>query len=260
MIGNIFSHLYNNGEVENTELAKIAQYAENVYFGKPSGLMDQMASAVGGFVYIDFSVKEIPRVCPIALDLSEYGYELCIVNTGGNHADLNEDYASVPQEMLSVARALGRDVLSGVKECELIENGAKIRCELGDRALMRAIHFVRECERVERGAEALRRGDIDAFFTEVSASGHSSFEYLQNVYTNKNVTEQGLSLALCLTAGFKPEAVGAYRVHGGGFAGTIQAYIRQEYVDEYRRLIEGVFGEGAVMCLKIRPRGAVRIL
>lgn len=260
MIGNILNHLYNDGEVENTELAKIAQYAENVFFGKPSGLMDQMACAVGGFVYIDFSEKQNPRVCPISLDLSEYGYELCIVNTGGNHADLNDDYASVPREMLAVARALGRDVLAGTCEGELIENSAKIRESLGDRAFLRAIHFVRECARVESGAEALRCGDIDAFFSEVLASGHSSFEYLQNVYTNKNVEEQGLSLALCLTAGLNPSYVGAYRVHGGGFAGTIQAYIKSECVAEYKALIEGVFGVGALMCLKIRPRGAVRIL
>ncbi len=260
MIGNIFNHLYNNGEVANTELARIAQYAENVFFGKPSGLMDQMACAVGGFVYIDFADNKNPRVCPISLDLSEYGYELCIVNTGGNHADLNDDYASVPREMLAVARALGRDVLAGVSEGELIENSAKIREDLGDRAFLRAMHFVRECARVEVGAEALGRGDIDAFFSEVMASGHSSFEYLQNVYTNKNVEEQGLSLALCLTAGFNPVGVGAYRVHGGGFAGTIQAYIRSEYVAEYKALIERVFGEGSLMRLKIRPRGAVRII
>lgn len=260
MIGNILSHLYNNGEVANTELAKIAQYAENVFFGKPSGLMDQMAAAVGGFVYIDFSDNKNPKVVPITLDLSSYGYELCIVNTGGNHADLNEDYASVPSEMREVARLLSREVLCGVDECELIKNAGQIRSTLGDRAFLRAIHFVRECKRVESGAMALSRGDIDEFFRSVLASGHSSFEYLQNVYTNKNVAEQGLSLALCLTSGFNPSGLGAYRVHGGGFAGTIQAYIKKEYIKEYTSLMESVFGIGAVMCLSIRPRGAVRIL
>ncbi len=260
MIGNIINHLYNNGEVENTEIAKISQYAENVFFGKPSGLMDQMACAVGGFVHIDFADNKNPVVEPISFDLSAKGYELCIVNTGGNHADLNDDYASVPREMRAVASVLGREILSGITEGEIIASAADIRAAAGDRALLRAIHFVRECERVERGAVALRNGDMDEYYRIVLASGHSSFEYLQNVYTNKNVGEQGLSVALAITEGFDRRAVGAYRVHGGGFAGTIQAYVKSEYAEEYSRYMEGVFGKGAVMRLRVRPRGAVRIL
>ncbi|MBO5945565.1 MAG: galactokinase [Clostridia bacterium] len=258
MIGNIFNHLYNGGVVENTTVAKVAQYAENVYFGKPSGLMDQMACAVGGFVYIDFENKNEPKIEPISLSLKDHGYELCIVNTGGNHADLNDDYASVPREMRAVAALLGREVLAGVSECDLISEAKKIRREAGDRALLRALHFVRENRRVDRGRDALASGDIEGFFKTVLSSGHSSFEYLQNVYTNKNAREQGLSLALALTDGFG-EGVGAYRVHGGGFAGTIQAYVKCECADEYARLMNSVFGEGAVMRLNVRPVGATRL-
>lgn len=258
MIGNILNHLYNGGAVENTEIAKIAQYAENVYFGKPSGLMDQMACAVGGFVYIDFENKSEPKIEPVSLSLKSFGYELCIVNTGGNHADLNDDYASVPAEMRAVAACLGREVLSGTTECELIANAGRIRAACGDRALLRALHFVRENLRVDAGRDALIKKDVESFFCAVKASGHSSFEYLQNVYTNKNVEEQGLSLALAITDGFG-DGVGAHRVHGGGFAGTIQAYVKCERADEYVRLMDSVFGEGAVMRLNVRPLGAIRI-
>lgn len=259
MIGNIFNHLYNGGVIENTEIAKISQYAENVFFGKPSGLMDQIACAVGGFVYIDFENAQAPVIEPISFSLSDHGYELCIVNTGGNHADLNEDYASVPSEMKATAAVFGRKQLRGLTEDDIIAEAGKIRAELGDRALMRAIHFVRENDRVEKGKDSLLRGDMTAFFDAVSASGTSSFKYLQNVYTVKNVGEQGLSLALLLTDGMAEGAVGASRVHGGGFAGTIQAYVRRESVDGYVRLMDSVFGEGSVMRLNIRPLGAIKV-
>ncbi len=260
MIGNIFNHLFCGGAVENTEIAKISQYAENVYFGKPSGLMDQMACAVGGFVFIDFSDKGSPRVEPVSFSLADYGYELCIVNTGGNHADLNDDYASVPREMRDVASFFGREILAGLKEADILSNAASIRKSCGDRALLRALHFVRENERVAYGRDALKNNDIKGFFDTVLASGRSSFEYLQNVYTNKNVEEQGLSLALALTDGFDRSAVGAFRVHGGGFAGTIQAYIKSEYADEYASLMDSVFGAGSVMRLSVRSKGAIRVL
>ena len=259
MIGNIFNHIYNGGKIENTEIAKISQYAENVFFGKPSGLMDQMACAVGGFVYIDFENASAPVIEPISLSLKDYGYELCIVNTGGNHADLNEDYASVPAEMKAVAAIFGRDKLRGLTEADLVTRATKIRAEVGDRAFMRALHFVRENDRVEKGRDKLVDGDISAFFDTVNASGASSFKYLQNVYTVKNVSEQGLSLALALTDGMANGAVGASRVHGGGFAGTIQAYVKSEHVDEYVRLMDSVFGEGAVMRLNVRPNGAIKV-
>ena len=259
MVGNILNHLYNGGKVDNKEIAKVAQYAENEYFGKPCGLMDQMACAVGSFVAIDFADPKNPIVEPIDFSLSDAGYALCIVNTGGNHADLNEDYASVPSEMKAVAKALGREVLRPVSEAALIEKIPALRETVGDRAILRALHFLRENERVEKQKNALLSKDVDAFLQLALASGDSSFKYLQNVYTTKNVSEQGLSLALCLTEGFLKGKGCAWRVHGGGFAGTIQAYVKAELADEYCALMDAVFGKGACMRLAIRGEGAVAI-
>ena len=260
MIGNIFNHLFNGGRIENTQIAKIAQYAENEYFGKPCGLMDQMACAVGGFVYMDFENPASPKIEPISFSLADAGYSLCIVNTGGNHADLNEDYASVPMEMKRVAAILGKEVLRDVTEADVIAKMADIRLAAGDRALLRAVHFLRENKRVELAKAALINKDIKQFFKNVIASGKSSFEFLQNVYTTKNVKEQGLSLALLLTEGFLDGKEGAYRVHGGGFAGTIQAYIKNEWADDYIALMESVFASGAVMRLNVRAPGACRLI
>ena len=259
MVGNILNHFYNDGKVDNKEVAKIAQFSENEYFGKPCGLMDQMACAVGGFVYIDFENNSAPVVEPIAFSLADAGYSLCIVNTGGNHANLNNDYASVPKEMKGVAGVLGREVLRGVSEDEIIRQMPKIRAALGDRAALRAIHFIRENIRVESAKTALCSSDIDGFFKAILGSGHSSFEYLQNVYTTINVNEQGLSLALALTDGYLSTRHGAYRVHGGGFAGTIQAFIKNEDLDGYVELMDSVFGKGAAMPLNIRPLGAAKL-
>ena len=259
MIGNIINHLYCDGQVDNKEIAKYAQFSENVYFGKPCGLMDQMACAVGGFVYIDFLDNKNPVVESVDLSLSQYGYSLCIVNTGGNHANLNDDYASVPSEMKAVAKALGREVLRGLREEDILASAAKLRSTVGDRALLRAIHFVRENERVENAKAALKSGDLDSFYQVILASGRSSFQYLQNVYTTINVAEQGLSLALALTDGFLAGRGGAFRVHGGGFAGTIQAFVRTEDLESYVALIDSVFGKGSAMPLNIRPLGAVKL-
>ena len=260
MIGNIFNHLFCGGRVPSTEIAKIAQYSENEYFGKPCGLMDQMACAVGGFVYMDFENPKSPEIEPIVFSLADAGYTLCIVNTGGNHADLNEDYASVPMEMKRVAAIMGKEVLRGISEADVISKMADLRSVAGDRALLRAVHFLRENKRVELARRALIEKNIEEFFKNVTASGKSSFEFLQNVYTTKNVKEQGLSLALMLTEGFLEGKGGACRVHGGGFAGTIQAYIEKEYVDGYTALMETVFGEGAVMRLNVRALGACKLL
>ena len=259
MIGNILNHLYNGGEVDNKEIAKIAKFSENVYFGKPCGLMDQMACAVGGFVYIDFEDEKNPVVSPIRFSLGDHGYSLCIVNTGGSHSNLNDDYASVPSEMKSVAAAMGADVLRGKSREELVALMPKLRESLGDRAIMRAMHFLSENERVEDAKAALLGGDIDGFFDNIRLSGNSSFKFLQNVYTTQNVREQGLSLALCLTEEFLRTHGGACRVHGGGFAGTIQSFIKNEDVEEYVNLMDSVFGKGAVMPLFVRPLGAVKL-
>ena len=259
MVGNIMNHLYNAGRVDNKEIAKLSQYAENVYFGKPCGLMDQMACAVGGFVYIDFEDEKNPIVEPVDFSLSSEGYSLCIVNTGGNHANLNNDYASVPAEMKAVAAALGRKVLRGVSERDIIANMGKLRSTAGDRAVLRALHFVRENSRVVYAKESLKASNLKAFLGTILASGKSSFEYLQNVYTTINVEEQGLSLALALTEGLLSGKGCAWRVHGGGFAGTVQCFVKNEYLGEYIELMDSVFGKGAAMHLNIRPAGAVRL-
>ena len=259
MVGNILNHLYGDGKTENAEIARIAQYSENVWFGKPSGLMDQTACAVGGFVFIDFADPAAPAIEPIPFSLSDAGYDLMIVNTGGNHADLNADYASIPAEMKAVAAYFGRDVLRGVDEEQLLSNAPLLRRTVGDRALLRALHFVRENERVAKQAAALKTGDLPAFLDRVNESGRSSFMYLQNVYTNANVSEQGLSLALAVSDGILSGKGCAFRVHGGGFAGTIQAFVKRELSEGYTAVLDSVFGAGSVMRLSIRPRGAVKI-
>ena len=259
MIGNILNHLYNGGEVDNKEIAKIAQYSENAYFGKPCGLMDQMACAVGSFVYIDFKDKERPAVEPVSFSLSSHGYALCIVNTGGSHANLNDDYAAVPAEMKAVARLFSKDVLVGLTVEELLSKAALIRSKLGDRALLRAVHFIRECERVDKARGALKDGDISSFLECIKASGSSSFKYLQNVYTSKAPTEQGISLALLMSEMYLEDKEGAFRVHGGGFAGTVQAFVRLCDLEGYVSYMNSVFGEGATDVLGIRPLGAVKL-
>ncbi len=260
MLGNIQNHLYNDGSIDNKEIAIIAQYAENVFFGKPSGLMDQMACAVGGFVYINFSNKDEPQVEPISTLPSDFGYALCLVNTGGNHADLNDDYASVPAEMRSVAQLLGREILCGAGEADIVSVIPTAREKVGDRAILRALHFVRECQRVENARQALKAGDFDSFLEELNESGRSSFEYLQNVYTNINVKEQGLSLALALADGYFKDKRVSYRVHGGGFAGTVQVFMPQCELEGFCSYIDSVFGEGAALPLFIRPTGACKLL
>ncbi len=259
MVGLILNGFYNAGAVENAEIAKIAQYSENVFFGKPSGLMDQTACAVGGFVAIDFKNPKEPIIEKLPFDLTAAGYSLCIVNTGGNHADLNEDYASVPAEMKKIAAYFGKQVLREVSLDEILSNIPKLREVAGDRAIMRAIHFENENDRVTAQTEALKNGDIDGFFKGVMASGNSSFKYLQNVYTVKNVEEQGLSLALCVAENALKGKNAAYRVHGGGFAGTIQAFVKTEDVPAFKKALDSAFGEGATTELKVRPYGAIRI-
>ena len=260
MVGNIIRTLYNN-EISDIEIAKIAQYSENVFFGKPCGLMDQMACAVGGFIAIDFADPKNPIVEKPNFDLSAMGYSLCIIDTHGNHADLNDDYASVPAEMKAVAKELGADVLRNADEAKFIKMLPALRESVGDRAILRAFHFFNENRRVKAQAAALKAGDVAAFMAGVRASGNSSFKYLQNVYTTKNVSEQGLSLALALTEAYlndhPTDLPSACRVHGGGFAGTIQAFVPSENAAGLAELLDSVFGSGATHILKIRPRGAI---
>ncbi|MBQ3231094.1 MAG: galactokinase [Clostridia bacterium] len=252
MCARILSEFYNNGSIPAMELAKAGKYAENEFFGKPCGLMDQAACASGGCLWMDFEDSADPKTEKIDFDLGKQGYSLCIVNTGGNHADLTDDYASVPSEMRSVATLMGKHALRSCDEEDFMGRISYIRSNVGDRAVMRAMHFFAENKRVDLQKKALRDGDLKAYLALVTESGNSSFKFLQNVYTNKNVSEQGLSLALAVT-----ERFGAVcRVHGGGFAGTIQAYIPVERVASYKCAIESVFGEGSCQTYLIRPFGA----
>ena len=259
MIGNVLNYLYNDGNVDNKEIAKIARYSENAYFGKPCGLMDQMACAVGGFVYIDFADSGSPVVEPVDFSLTDHGYRLCITNTGGSHANLNDDYAAVPAEMKAVATILGREILVGTTEQQILASSESVRSKVGDRALLRALHFVRECERVDKAKAALCNSDLSEFLNMIRRSGESSFCYLQNVYPNKAPSEQGMSLALALCDGYLRDRDGAWRVHGGGFAGTVQAFVKEEDLVGYISLMNSVFGEGAVDVLSIRPYGACKL-
>ena len=259
MIGNILNHIFNEGKIDNMEIAKIAQYAENVFFGKPCGLMDQMACAVGGIVAIDFADPKCPVINKLDVDISGAGYNLCITNTGGNHADLTEDYASVPAEMKEIAAYFGKSVLRDLEEENFVASIPLLRGKYSDRSILRALHFFAENRRVGEQTEALANGDLDAFFANVIASGRSSYCYLQNVYTTKNVAEQGLSLALCLSERQLSGKRAAWRVHGGGFAGTIQAFVPTDDVPAYREAMDAAFGAGACMVLRIRPVGAIKL-
>ncbi len=252
MCARIFSEFYNDGKISAMELAKAGKYAENEYFGKPCGLMDQAACASGGCLWMDFENNLDPKTEKINFDLAKYGYSLCIVNTGGNHADLTEDYAAVPSEMRSIAALMGKNVLRVCDEEDFIGRISYLRSLVGDRAILRAMHYFAENKRVDAQKDALLNGRFEEYLTLVSASGNSSFKFLQNVYTTHNVEEQGISLALAIT-----ERFGAVcRVHGGGFAGTIQAYIPTEKVIEYKKTIESVFGENTCNVYTIRPYGA----
>lgn len=248
----IFSVFYNDNSMSAMELAKAGKYAENVFFGKPCGLMDQAACATGGCIWIDFENGNEPNTEKIEFDIDKHGFALCVVNTGGNHADLTDDYASVPEEMRSVASLMGKQTLRECDEADFMGRISYMRSIVGDRAIMRAIHFFAENKRVNAQKAALKNESFEEYLSLVRASGSSSFKFLQNVYTNKNISEQGISLALAITEGMGYTC----RVHGGGFAGTIQAYIPKNEVPEYKKAIENVFGENSCQVYTIRPYGA----
>ena len=263
VIGNIISYLFNDGTIDDVTIAIIGQYAENIYFGKPCGLMDQMACSVGSLCHIDFGKSDEagrPEIEKIELDMNAEGYSLCITDTKGSHADLTPDYAAVPAEMKSVAAFFGKDVLIQVPEDEVIAKIPEIRTKLGDRAVLRALHFYEENKRVEAEASALKNKDFKEFIKNVKASGNSSFKFLQNVYTNRDVATQNVSIALCISEMVLGETGGVSRVHGGGFAGTIQAFVRNEKVQEYKKALDNIFGEGSCAVLKIRKYGGIKVL
>jgi galactokinase len=259
IIGTILSGLYNESSIPPTQIAMIGQYAENVYFGKPCGLMDQMSCSVGNLTYIDFMQPGNPKVEKIELDLNAYGYSLCITNTRGSHADLTEDYAAIPEEMKKVAHFFEKDVLVKVTKKELLENMATLREKVGDRPVLRAIHFLEENERVKREVEAIKEKDIDEFLRIVKESGDSSFKYLQNIYSNHDVKRQNISIALAVSDMYLGRE-GVSRVHGGGFAGTIQAFVKNEMLDGYVNQMDQVFGKGSCNVLKIRKFGGIKVL
>ena len=260
LIGTIFNYLFNDGKVPAEMIAQIGQYAENNYFGKPCGLMDQMACAVGGIISIDFENNTKPIVEKVDVDFDNLGYSLVIVDTGGNHADLTDDYAAVPTEMKSVANFFGKSVLREIDESDLLENIAELRSEVGDRAVLRALHFFEENKRVLQIVNALSELDLDRFLKLIKESGNSSFKWLQNIFTIKNIPEQGVTLGLAITEQYLSEIdTGACRVHGGGFAGTIQVFIPSEFVPRYIEIIEKVFGRGSAMKLSVRSKGAILV-
>lgn len=259
VVGVIISGLFNNMEIDAVTIAKISQFAENVYFGKPCGLMDQTACAVGGMINIDFEDPTKPIVKKIDVEFEKYNYSLCIIDTKGSHADLTDDYAQILSEMKGVANYFGKDYLRECSEEEFYKNYAKIREKAGDRAMLRAAHFFNEQKNVENGVTALRNGDFEGFLNVIKRSGNSSFKYLQNVYTVRKPHQQSVSIALSLSEQILGEN-GVSRVHGGGFAGTIQAFVKNDFVKEYKEFIESVFGNGSCHVLKIRPYGAIKVI
>ena len=258
LIGTVLNHLYNGGRVDPVEIAKIAQYAENVHFGKPCGLMDQMASSVGGIITIDFASVEQPVIQKVEFDFAKHGYQLCIVDVGGNHAALTHEYAAVTDEMRAVCHELGVNYLRETSYEALLRNIVAVRENCGDRAVLRALHFFAENERVGGQVAALSSGDLPRFFALVKASGHSSFEYLQNIYSNSDVRSQCMSVALALAQKVRGDE-GACRVQGGGFGGTIQAFVPTAKVAAFTETMTAAFGDGCCHLLSVRPVGGVQV-
>ena len=257
LIGTIINGLFYDSKVSAPEIAQIGQYAENVFFGKPCGLMDQTASAVGNLVTIDFFDKENPVIKPVSFDFAACGHALCIIDSGADHADLTDEYAAVPGEMKAVAAYFGKEVLTQIDECDFYAAIPEIRKVCGDRAVMRAIHFYQENARVPRQVAALEKGDFEAFLSLVKQSGYSSYMYLQNVIPAGYKEHQDMAVALALCEHYLCGR-GAYRVHGGGFAGTVQAFVPMDLLESFRAGIDAALGEGTCHVLSIRPQGGVQ--
>ena len=256
LIGTIINHLFFNGKVSQPQIAQIGQYAENVFFGKPCGLMDQTASAVGGMVTIDFAQKENPVIQPVAFDFAACGHALCIIDSRASHADLTDEYAAIPNELRTVCAHFGKEVLRQIPEEDFFAAIPELRKTCGDRAVMRAIHFYQENARVPKQVAALQAGDFDTFLALEKQSGYSSYMYLQNVIPAGYTTHQDMAIALALCEKHL-QGQGAYRVHGGGFAGTVQSFVPFGLLEDFRAGIDQVLGEGACHVLSIRPEGGV---
>ena len=258
LIGTIVNHLFFGGRVSQPEIAQIGQYAENVFFGKPCGLMDQTASAVGNLVTIDFFDKDHPVIEPVDFDFSACGHALCIIDSQASHADLTDEYAAIPGELKQICAYFGKEVLTQISEADFFAAIPALRKICPDRAVLRAIHFYQENARVPQQVEALRRGDFAAFLELVKQSGYSSYMYLQDVIPAGYVEHQDVAVSLALCEHYL-RGKGAYRVHGGGFAGTVQAFVPFELLDSFRAGIDAVLGQGACHVLSIRPQGGVEM-
>ena len=257
LIGTIFNALYNNSKIQPEILAQIGQYSENVFFGKPCGLMDQMVCAIGGIIKIDFADNANPQFEKIDFSFDEFGYQLLVVDCGEGHDNLTDEYASIPTEMKSAANEFGKNVLRELDIKSLNNSIAKLRETVGDRAVLRAMHFFKENERVEKQYKALKTKNISEFLNLVNESGNSSFKYLQNIFPTSDPSNQPISLALSITEDFIHNiGSGACRVHGGGFAGTIQVFIPKNLVADYTEIVESVFGKNSVKPLEIREFGS----
>lgn len=258
LVGTIINHLFFDAKVSQPEIAQIGQYAENVFFGKPCGLMDQTASAVGGLVTIDFADKDHPVIRPVDFDFSTTGHALCIIDSRADHADLTDEYAAVTRELKEVSRFFGKEVITEIPEEEFYAGLSKLREVCPDRAVMRAIHEYNENRRVPQQVACLERGDFEGFLKLTKESGFSSWMYLQNVIPLGYVDQQAMAVALALCEHYL-QGKGAYRVHGGGFAGTVQAFVPMEILESFRQGIDGALGEGACHVLDIRPQGGVKM-
>ena len=256
LIGTILNHLFFDGRISAPEIAMIGQYAENVFFGKPCGLMDQTASSVGGLVTIDFFEKENPNIRSVNFDFSACGHALCIIDSRASHADLTDEYAAIPGELKAICAHFGKDVLTQIDQADFYAAIPALREKCGDRAVMRAIHFYQENARVPKQVAALEKGDFDAFLQLIKESGRSSWMYLQNVIPAGYKLHQDVAVALGLAEHYL-NGRGAYRVHGGGFAGTIQAFVPNDILDEFVAGMDAALGQGACHVLSIRPQGGV---
>ena len=259
LIGSILSGLYNEGKISPVLIAQAGQYAENVFFGKPCGLMDQMASSVGNLIFIDFADVKNPVIKKVNVNFEDFNHSLCIVDTKGSHADLTDEYAAIPEEMKRVAAYFGKEILKQVDKNEFYTNIPEIRKVAGDRAVLRAMHWFEETDRVIDQVNALEEENFEEFKKLIKSSGDSSFKYLQNVYSVKNLSRQEMAVGLALSDVIL-KGKGVSRVHGGGFAGTIQAFVPNDIVDIYKKNMEDIFGEDACHVLKIRKYGGMKVL
>lgn len=258
LFGTIFNELFLGGKLSAVEIAQIGQYAENVYFGKPSGLMDQLASSVGGMVYIDFKDPAAPYVEKLDFDFAKAGHALCIIDSGADHADLTDEYAAVTRELKEICSHFEKEVLREIPEQEFVQNIPALRGKVPDRAILRAIHFYQENRRVQKQVEALKENNFDKFLELVSESGKSSWMYLQNITPTGAVEHQDVAVALAMCDLFLCGR-GAYRVHGGGFAGTVQAFVPLDMLDQFKANIDAAIGNGKCHVLNIRVQGGIQV-